>query len=623
MQKSKPIAEILAKELGYNNAKELRAALRARDSGDWAQNVKSNLEQGVGFKEAFSSATQSKISSIKETFSMKGVKKFGKNVKKEFFKGDDIFSAYMRGKMRKKEGDEKDAEESSGDSKTSLSEDSVSYLRIIAKNSISLHNMARDVNVLRRNIVELVNLKKPKKKGEKKNTFGGEADKYFKSADEKEALLEAELNKGKKKTTPTQEKKTEKKDESESGGGFLDSIMNMFKGGLLESLSSLLNPMTILKLLGKIFVIGTIIASLFKGITAAFDAWKETGSLKEAIISGLGAIVEFLSFGFFGKDTIRDLFDKVESFIGPMIDTIKDVYYKIKDWIVNNLGIPKFKVFGYEVGPWYPFKSDPKSEADEISKRTEDVKGEGGKSGGAGATGTWSESSKNDATQVQLIGGESIKLQEGVTYNGNTFMYKGVPFNASNQKEMNAMIAAIDNKSIVEIPSENNVKVFNGMTGETNVVEKKTDTTPSPATTSSAESASASTPTAADAGSGGSAAGGLGVSATGTGSAAGSEGAAGSESLISGGPSAQAMTPTQEADSGQLSSAEASNLGSQISQQSSDLSEAQRMESAAEIGNVINAPTTNNTSGNLSEDKSSPSIVDVYDVELAKRLLAA
>ncbi|MBM4386082.1 MAG: hypothetical protein FJ091_22305, partial [Deltaproteobacteria bacterium] len=97
-----------------------------------------------------------------------------------------------------------------------------------------------------------------------------------------------------------------------------------------------------------------------------------------------GAIVDFLTFGFFGEDAVRNLFSKIESFINPVIDTIKDVYYKVKDWIVNNVGIPKIDLgnwFGKDrsIGPWYPFKSNPKSAEDEISDRG------GKKDEGAGA----------------------------------------------------------------------------------------------------------------------------------------------------------------------------------------------------------------------------------------------
>ena len=367
------------------------------------------LESGQGFKEAFGGATKAKIASVKRTFSKQGLKDFGKGFKKEFFSGNDIFSAYARGKMRKKEKTEEEEVEDTG---ATLSKDAVTYLRIIAKNSISLHGMARDVNVLRQNIVQLVKLKGGKKTAkEKKERFGGKADEFFKTSDEKEAMLEAEKKKDTKPKPVEKEKKEEKKEE---GGGFLDSIINFFKDGLLGSLASLFNPAAILKILGKVFVIATIFISLFKGITAAFDKWKETGSLKEAIISGLGAIVDFLTFGFFGEDTIRDLFNKIGDFIDPIVDSFKKVYNSVKDWIANNVGIPQlgpWKFAGFNIGPigpYYPFKDNPSSSAEQktVIPETPKPEGKGGESGGGGATGGWDETKKTENEKAGSSGGE-------------------------------------------------------------------------------------------------------------------------------------------------------------------------------------------------------------------------
>ena len=649
MDKRTPLAETLAKELGYKNAKELRQALAARESGDYAQDVKMRLESGQGFKEAFGGATKAKIASVKRTFSKQGLKDFGKDFKKEFFSGNDIFSAYARGKMRKKEKTEEEEVEDTG---ATLSKDAVTYLRIIAKNSISLHGMARDVNVLRRNIVELVKLKGGKKTAkEKKERFGGKADEFFKTSDEKEAMLEAERKKDTKPKPVEKEKKEEKKEE---GGGFLDSIINFFKDGLLGSLASLFNPAAILKILGKVFVIATIFISLFKGITAAFDKWKETGSLKEAIISGLGAIVDFLTFGFFGEDTVRNLFNKVSEFMDPIIDSFKKVYYSVKDWIANNIGIPQFgpwNILGKQIGPigpWYPFKDDPSSSAEQktVIPETPKPEGKGGESGGGGATGGWDETKKTEnekAGNVTLISGTSLKLPEGVNYDSNSgnFMYKGITFNAGDQKELDAIVKAIDNRSVIQYQGKddsggNVIRSFDGATGQTGIVstgEAKTPTPTSTETTGNISSGSGgggeTSPTSAggssgsagsDGAAGASGAGGA-SGASGAAGAGGAEGAAGADGMVNG-PSAQSVSPTEEANSAESQSTSGPMTGSSIMQQSSDVAEEQRMESSADSGTTINSPTTNNNSSQGGDEKPS-SIVDVYDQEIAKRLLAA
>ena len=99
------------------------------------------------------------------------------------------------------------------------------------------------------------------------------------------------------------------------------------------------------------------------------------------------------------------------------------------------------------------------------------------------------------------------------------------------------------------------------------------------------------------------------------------EGAAGADGMVNG-PSAQSVSPTEEANSAESQSTSGPMTGSSIMQQSSDVAEEQRMESSADSGTTINSPTTNNNSSQGGDEKPS-SIVDVYDQEIAKRLLAA
>ena len=59
--------------------------------------------------------------------------------------------------------------------------------------------------------------------------------------------------------------------------------------------------------------------------------------------------------------------------------------------------------------------------------------------------------------------------------------------------------------------------------------------------------------------------------------------------------------------------------GSEISATSSQVAEAQRLESAADVGNTINSPTINNSVGSVGRENAPP-IADVYDTEFAKLL---
>jgi hypothetical protein len=67
-----------------------------------------------------------------------------------------------------------------------------------------------------------------------------------------------------------------------------------------------------------------------------------------------------------------------------------------------------------------------------------------------------------------------------------------------------------------------------------------------------------------------------------------------------------------------VASAPTAPSGSDISQTSSSVAEGQRMESAADQGSVVNAPTTNNQSA--SSGKTKPPAADVYNADFAKML---
>mgnify|MGYP003705201701 CR=1 FL=1 len=76
--------------------------------------------------------------------------------------------------------------------KNPITNDAETFLKIIAKNFMSIHLMARDLNVARQNSVKLVKLE------------GGEAvnkaDAWFLKEGEREKKLEVEAGKGKEKT---------------------------------------------------------------------------------------------------------------------------------------------------------------------------------------------------------------------------------------------------------------------------------------------------------------------------------------------------------------------------------------------------------------------------------------
>jgi len=592
----KPILEALAHELGYKDAKALKKKMTEGHGDDFAGSVKSRLEEGGGFGEALTGGFSDAKKGLEKKLDPK-------NIKKEFIKGafggDDILSAYLRGKFRDKSKDKKEGEkegatpESSGDA-GSFSELNT-FLKIIAKNALSLHLMARDMNVLRQNIVKLVKMeaKEYNKDKSKKDQVEARtaADTYFLHADEAETKLEVDRQKyAPKPVTKDGEKKEPEKEE----GGILDTILGFFKNGLLSSIMSIFNPVNLLKVLGRVFVIATIFAALFQGITAAFDKWKETGSLKDAIIAGLGGIVDFLTFGLFGEDSVKKMFDAVEGFIDPIIQSISETFTAIKDWVANNIGIPKiaFKipVINKEVslGPWYPFKDNPTSEEPQQTSTpvVADVKSSSTTPVGAPVPSTVSTPSGSGSMSAYSADAKNLQEKYG---NQSANEYSPSFELPKDAKEAEKLIVEQASK-VLGMPLPDPQKMAKeGTTGspeldktikeqiENVIKEKKIEPQ------SSAPSVG---------------------------------GSSSSGSVESDEKSASAANATPSP-----MNEDPKTTGSELDKASADIAEQQRMESAADAGNqTTNSSVTNNS--NSSGKEPTPQIVDVYDTEFAKLLAA-
>jgi hypothetical protein len=287
-------------------------------------------------------------------------KQFGKeNLVRSMFRGDDIFSALIRSKLgvKKKETKQKPSPES-GDGQ-GISAEGISFIKIIAKNSMSLPGMARDMNVMRQNVQKLVKLKAgPQKKGTKAYAEG--ADAFFLREDERERALEAQRQKvGGTPTVAT----APSKDDTKKEGGILDSIIGFFSGGFMNAIKSLFNPKILMKVFSKVFLPLVIIGTLFSGITDGFKKYQETGSFSEAIVSGLGGMLSFLTFGLFGEDTLRSLFDSISNFFQPITDTISSIFNNIKDFVKG--------LFGGKVD----VKDEAPAKADSVKPTMPDPKG--------------------------------------------------------------------------------------------------------------------------------------------------------------------------------------------------------------------------------------------------------
>ena len=287
---------------------------------DFKSKYISELEKGKGLIGGAKSAASSSMDDFKKQFSKE-------SIAKKAFGGDDILSALIRGKMgiKKEKGGKSPSKD--GESGGGLGEDATSVLNVIAKNSMSLPGMARDMNVLRQNIVKLVKLK-----GGKTSRFGGKADEFFKGSKEREEALEAE--RASKKKVPAKSSSPT----PEGGGGGIGDIFTMIKNGLIQGAKFLFNPKNLLKILGKLALPLLIISTLFAGIKAGFEKYQETGSFTEAIVSGLGGMLEFLTFGLLGEDTLKQVFDSLTGVFQPVLDTVSNIFDSIKGFFKGIFG---------------------------------------------------------------------------------------------------------------------------------------------------------------------------------------------------------------------------------------------------------------------------------------------
>jgi hypothetical protein len=253
------------------------------------------------------------------------------DIVRSVFSGSDIFSKAARKKFGVAEREPRKAGTSPTRAVSSeasgVSADTVSVLKIIAKNTMALPGISRDMNVLRQNLQKLVSLK-----GGSKATG---ADAFFLKQGEREAALEAQKQRmaptpagaGAAAVTP-----------SPSGGGLLESIVGMFSGGFMSAIKSIFNPRALLKVLGKVFLPIAIIGTLFSGIKSGFEKYQETGSFSEAVVSGLGGMLNFVSFGLFGEDTLRSLWDNISSFFEPITSTISGIFTNFKKFFKDMFG---------------------------------------------------------------------------------------------------------------------------------------------------------------------------------------------------------------------------------------------------------------------------------------------
>ena len=323
MAKQQPILDLLAKELGYKDGGDLKKRLKQSHGDDFSGSLMSRLEDGQGIGESFKGGISDAKEGIKKAFSAKSIKQ---KLVQGAFGGDNVLSAFIRGKIKGKklEANSLSPTPVGAEGAGGVGAES-SLLESIAKSSMVLPDMARDMNTMQLNIKELV-----KVKGGKPATG---ASSFFRKQREEEEKLENDRKKlGTKKQEPGVPKPVDE------GGGFLSGIFDMLKNGLFSAAKFIFNPKNLMSIIGKLALPLLIISTLFSGITDGFKKYQETGSLTDAIVAGLGGMLKFLTFGLFDESTIQDIFATLNGVFKPVIDTISGIFDSIKGFFKNIFG---------------------------------------------------------------------------------------------------------------------------------------------------------------------------------------------------------------------------------------------------------------------------------------------
>jgi len=101
--------------------------------------------------------------------------------------------------------------------------------------------------------------------------------------------------------------------------GVLSSVGSMLMSGLTAALKFLFNPKMLMKLFSKVLLPLAIVGSIVNGLMDGFKVFMDGGTIGEALIAGLGGMLEFLTFGLIDAKVIGNVVEWLTGFVDEWI----------------------------------------------------------------------------------------------------------------------------------------------------------------------------------------------------------------------------------------------------------------------------------------------------------------
>lgn len=257
----------------------------------------------------------------------------------------------------------------------------------------------------------------------------------------------------------------------------LSSVGSMLMSGLTAALKFLFNPKMLMKLFSKVLLPLAIVGSIVNGLMDGFKVFMDGGTIGEALIAGLGGMLEFLTFGLIDAKVIGNIVEWLTGFVDEWIiepitnffnflgnafqtyiaepitaaftmvgnlfteyilnplkeifAPIADFFKKIKDQVfgfLEDFGIPEISFTipiinkKVSIGPFYPFRPD--AGIDKVGTNAESVT----KSSSAGESSNFKENisvtNKDESTVLNTEDAGGMDAKGNTTYKSSRTIAK-------------------------------------------------------------------------------------------------------------------------------------------------------------------------------------------------------